>query len=68
MLDLTVNKSVLEKNKKKAKENGVIIPTFKQMRDPDKFVPQEVKEKLKNIGLWDVDPLNLFRSEERRVG
>lgn len=72
MLDLTVNKSVLEKNKKKAKENGVIIPTFKQMRDPDKFVPQEVKEKLKNIGLWDVDPLNLFRitwkNEPKRVG
>ena len=30
------------------------------MRDP-KLVPASVTSKLKNIGLWDVDPLNLFR-------
>lgn len=72
MLDLTVNKSVLEKNKKRAKEKGVIIPTFKQMREPDKYVPQEIKDKLANVGLWDVDPLNLFRitwkNEPKKMG
>lgn len=30
------------------------------MRNPE-LVPAEVKEKLKTIGLWDLDPSNLFR-------
>jgi len=61
MIDLTVCKENLEQNIKKAKENNVILPTFSQMRYPEKNVPEEIKDKLKNIGLWDVNPLNLFR-------
>ncbi|MDR1956554.1 MAG: pyridoxal-5-phosphate-dependent protein subunit beta [Treponema sp.] len=60
MIDLTLNKPVLEKNIQKAKEKGVIIPTFAQMQDPG-LIPDAIKERLKSIGLWDVDPLNLFR-------
>jgi len=60
MIDLTVRQDVLERNIQKARENGVIIPTFAQMRDP-KTVPQKVQDRLKSVGLWDVDPLNLFR-------
>ncbi|MCL1828772.1 MAG: pyridoxal-phosphate dependent enzyme [Oscillospiraceae bacterium] len=60
MLDLTVNREVLLKNIDKARNNGVIIPTLSQMRDPG-TVPLKIREKLKGIGLWDVDPLNLFR-------
>jgi cysteine synthase len=30
------------------------------MSNPD-LIPDEIKEKLKNIGLWDLNPLNLFR-------
>jgi cysteine synthase len=30
------------------------------MSNPD-LIPEEIKEKLKNIGLWDLNPLNLFR-------
>ncbi|MBR0140156.1 MAG: pyridoxal-5-phosphate-dependent protein subunit beta [Firmicutes bacterium] len=59
-IDLTVDRTGLEHNIKKARENNVIIPTFKQMRDPD-AVPEKIKEKLSRVGLWDVDPLNLFR-------
>jgi cysteine synthase len=51
---------VVKKTAKRCKERGVIIPTFEQMRDPN-LVPSSVKSKLKNIGLWDVNPLNLFR-------
>ncbi len=51
---------VVKKTAQRCKERGVIIPTFAQMRDP-KLVPASVTSKLKNIGLWDVDPLNLFR-------
>ncbi|MDL2288453.1 pyridoxal-5-phosphate-dependent protein subunit beta [Oscillospiraceae bacterium OttesenSCG-928-F05] len=61
MINLQINEQVLEKNIKKAKENGVIIPTFKQMRDPGTTVPEKIQAKLRNTGLWDVDPANLFR-------
>ncbi|GHV64284.1 pyridoxal-5'-phosphate-dependent protein subunit beta [Spirochaetia bacterium] len=61
MIDLTVNKAVLEKNIQKAKANKVIIPTFKQMKDPAGEIPDAIKARLKKAGLWDVDPVNLFR-------
>ena len=61
MIDLSLNKENLERNIRKARENNVIIPNFKQMRDPEKFVPDSIKAKLQDVGLWDVDPLNLFR-------
>ncbi|MFT3984975.1 MAG: pyridoxal-5-phosphate-dependent protein subunit beta [Lachnospiraceae bacterium] len=60
MIDLTRNEEVLEKNIQKAKENHIIIPTIAQMKDPNQ-IPQEIKERLKTVGLWDVNPLNLFR-------
>ncbi|QVK20937.1 pyridoxal-phosphate dependent enzyme [Mycoplasmatota bacterium] len=60
LIDLTINEEKLENAIKRAKEQGIIIPTFKQMKNPG-LIPQDIKEKLKNIGLWDIDPLNLFR-------
>ncbi len=60
MIDLTKNEKALEKNIERAKENNIIIPTLEQMRNPEK-VPEKIKEKLKNVGLWDINPLNLFR-------
>ncbi|MCL1994138.1 MAG: pyridoxal-5-phosphate-dependent protein subunit beta [Spirochaetes bacterium] len=60
MIDLTINKQGLEKNIRKAKEKGIIVPTFSQMRDPS-TAPASVKERLKKTGLWDLDPANLFR-------
>jgi len=61
MIDLTVNKKVIELNIKKAKENNVILPTYKQMRQPETRIPDEIKDKLGSVGLWDINPLNLFR-------
>jgi len=60
MIDLTINKNILEKNIQKAREKGIIIPTFAQMRDPD-TIPGFIKDRLKKTGLWDLDPVNLFR-------
>lgn len=60
MIDLSINGESLKNNIRKAKENNVIIPTYKQMKDPSK-IPEGISEKLKNVGLWDVNPLNLFR-------
>jgi len=61
LIDLSIASKNLERNIQKAKENGVIIPNFAQMRDPAQNVPEKVKEKLRGIGLWDINPLNLFR-------
>src|SRR5690606_25939201 len=55
------NESILEKTAARCRERGVIIPTFAQMLDPGELVPPAIKDKLKSVGLWDVDPLNLFR-------
>ncbi len=60
MIDLTLHEETLEKAVKRAKERKILIPTFKQQRDPS-LVPDSVKQQLRNVGLWDVDPLNLFR-------
>ena len=61
MIDLTINYEILGRNIQKARENNIIIPNFKQMRDPQQYVPGAIKEKLRGVGLWDINPLNLFR-------
>ncbi len=55
-----VNEEVLEKTIRRARERNIIIPTYEEMRDPEK-VPEGIKEELKHIGLWDLNPRNLFR-------
>ena len=60
MIDLSIHKEGLAHNIQKAKENHVIIPTIAQMQHPE-TIPEKIQARLKNIGLWDVDPMNLFR-------
>lgn len=60
MIDLTVNRTTLQNAIQRAKELNIIIPTFAQMRNPD-LIPQKIKDKLKDVGTWDINPLNLFR-------
>ena len=60
MIDLSINKQGLAHNIKKAKENGIVIPTIAQMQHPE-TIPEKVQDRLKTLGLWDVDPMNLFR-------
>ncbi len=60
MIDLTIHKEGLAHNIRRARENGVVIPTYAQMKDPSK-IPQNILDKLSKTGLWDVDPVNLFR-------
>ena len=60
MIDLTMNRDNLERTVVRARERGIIIPTFAQMRNPD-LIPDKIKDKLKDVGLWDLNPLNLFR-------
>ena len=60
LIDLTIREDARRRNIERARENRVIIPTIEQMRDPD-AIPEKIRAGLRNVGLSDVDPLNLFR-------
>ncbi len=60
MDELVVDEKVLERTIERAREKNIIIPTYEEMRNPEK-IPQGIKDELKEIGLWDVHPRNLFR-------
>ena len=60
MIDLTIRPDALARNIQKARENKVVIPTYQQMKHPE-TIPGKVQDRLRQVGLWDVDPLNLFR-------
>jgi len=51
---------VLENTIRRCRERQIIIPTYGQMRNPE-TVPEKIREKLKTIGLWDLNSFNLFR-------
>jgi len=60
MIDLTIDPESQKRAIARAKERNIIIPTLKQQKDPG-LIPDKIVDKLKHVGLWDVDPLNLFR-------
>lgn len=59
-IDLTIDKNRRQRAIQRVRERNIIIPTFAQMKDPS-HIPANIKEKLAKVGLWDVDPINLFR-------
>jgi cysteine synthase A len=60
MIDLTTHADRLERTVRRARERGIILPTFAQMKDP-KLIPPAIVKRLAEVGLWDLHPLNLFR-------
>jgi cysteine synthase len=60
MIDLKIDENQLERTVQRARERNIIVPTFEQMKNPD-LIPDEIKERLQDVGLWEVDSLNLFR-------
>ena len=60
MIDLTIHPDRLERTVKRARERNIIIPTFAQQRNPA-LIPDKIKAELRTIGLWDLNPRNLFR-------
>lgn len=57
---MDINQKVLDRTIQLFRDRQILLPTFAQMRDA-RLVPQEIKDRLKQVGLWDVDPINLFR-------
>jgi cysteine synthase len=55
-----VDEKVLSKTVERCRERNIVIPTFAQMKNPS-TAPAAIIDRLKDVGLWDVDPANLFR-------
>ena len=60
MIDLTINAAGRAHNIERARERNIIIPTLEEMQHPE-MIPEKIKQQLTQVGLWDVNPLNLFR-------
>jgi len=60
MIDLKIDERQLERTVERAKERNIIIPTFKEHKNPQ-LIPEKIKIQLKSTGLWDIHPANLFR-------
>ncbi len=55
-----LNHEVLKRTAELCRNRKIIIPTFAQMKDPS-LVPAKIRKEMRKVGLWDVNPLNLFR-------
>ena len=55
-----IRQEVLDKSIGRAREQNILLPTFAQQKDPG-LVPGAIRKRLEDVGLWDVDPANLFR-------
>ncbi|MGZ5565516.1 MAG: pyridoxal-phosphate dependent enzyme [Limisphaerales bacterium] len=55
-----MDNAVIRKTAARCKKRNVVIPTFQQLRQPE-TLPKSIKLQLKGVGLWDVNPINLFR-------
>jgi cysteine synthase len=60
MIELTIQQEQRERGIQRARERKIVIPTFAQMKDPA-LIPDAMKQSLSGIGLWDLEPENLFR-------
>jgi cysteine synthase len=60
MTDSVVDQGARRRNIERCRERGIVLPTFAQMKDPER-IPAAARERLAKVGLWDLDPVNLFR-------
>ena len=51
---------MIDKTAELCRKQKIIIPTIAQMKDPA-TIPASIQNRLADVGLWDVDPANLFR-------
>lgn len=55
-----INEQVLQNTARRCKEKNITIPTIAQQKNPN-LIPEEIKKQLPSVGLWDINPLNLYR-------
>ena len=54
------NEQFLSKTIERCREKNIILPKFSELKHPHS-IPKNIQEKLKEINLQDLHPLNLFR-------
>jgi len=59
-IDLTIDKEGRKRAIQRVRERNIVIPSYAQMKDPSR-VSEKIKNELMKIGLWDINPRNLFR-------
>jgi cysteine synthase A len=59
-IDLTVFEDRRRRAVQRARQRRIVIPTFAQMKDPG-LIPTHLLNQLASVGLWDIDPRNLYR-------
>ncbi len=59
-IDKITSETALENAVNRFRERGIILPTFEQQRHPE-LIPEKITARLRDVGLWDINPLNLFR-------
>jgi cysteine synthase len=59
-VDRVTDGRALENAINRFRERGILLPTFAQQRNPD-LISESIRMRLRDIGLWDINPLNLFR-------
>lgn len=60
MIDLSIHPETRQKSVQRLRERNIYLPTFEMMRNPHS-APLAVQEALPQVGLWDINPLNLMR-------
>jgi len=60
LINLEVNEERLIRTIERCRNRKITIPTFSQLKNPE-TVPDKIKTQLRQTGLWDVVPQNLFR-------
>lgn len=55
-----INEQTLERAARHCRGRKITIPTFAQQKYPT-TAPAAINERLKQVGLWDADPANLWR-------
>jgi len=60
MIDLNINAKQLKRTAQRCRERNIIIPTFAEQKNPT-IITDKIKNELCKIGLWEVNPRNLFR-------
>ncbi len=54
------NNEVFKNTIERCRERDIILPTYDEMINPNKIC-SGIRDELKEIGLWDLNPRNLFR-------
>lgn len=57
---MTSRQASIDRNARHCAERGILLPTYAQMQGPEK-IPRELRERLLQVDLHALDPLNLFR-------